>query len=114
MGDSRANVARVTSDDGSGALASDGLGARRRRAQRTDAPRRPVAPPEPLGLSIETEAPFTIRSVAPDSFAARVFGVQVGDRLVAVAGRSCTAYKGGWQAIKAALARRPTTLLWNG
>jgi len=103
--------ARATSDDDSGVLASDGQQTQPRHTGHSRARRPSAAPPEPLGLSLETKAPFSIHSVAPDSFAARVFGVQVGDRLVAVGGKSCTAYKGGWPAIKAALARRPTTLV---
>jgi len=80
---------------------------RRRRGPSERAQR---APPEPLGLSIETAAPFAVRSVDPQSMAARVLGVQVGDRLLAVGGTYCATFKGGWPAIKAALSRRPLAL----
>eukprot|EP00928_Gymnodinium_smaydae_P002960 TRINITY_DN1107_c1_g1_i1.p1 TRINITY_DN1107_c1_g1~~TRINITY_DN1107_c1_g1_i1.p1 ORF type:complete len:451 (-),score=43.08 TRINITY_DN1107_c1_g1_i1:278-1630(-) len=69
----------------------------------------PDGSPSALGLQVETKYPFTVRHVAPNSFAARA-GVQVGDSLLAVAGRSCSEFAGGWPAVKQALARRPITL----
>lgn len=66
--------------------------------------------PEPLGLHIETSAPFVVKHVEPNSLADRKHGVQIGDKLLSVDGKSCTAYVGGWAAIKVALSQRPVRL----